>query len=223
MGYVDAIKDLASIGRHAGARVRSRARPSRRSATPSARRRKPASREVMERAMEFYRAELKKAPRAIEYLKGRGLTGRDRGALRHRLRARRLAGPEGASSRNTSTRRWSSAGLVIANEGKRYDRFRDRVMFPILERARRGDRLRRPRAGRGRAEVPEFAGDAAVREGARALRPGAGARRDARGRARAGGRGLHGRGGAGAVRRRLCGGHARHRDHAGARARSCCA
>ena len=27
------------------------------------------------RAMEFYRAELKKSPRAIEYLKGRGLTG----------------------------------------------------------------------------------------------------------------------------------------------------
>ena len=30
---------------------------------------------LMERAMEFYRAGLKKAPRAIEYLKGRGLTG----------------------------------------------------------------------------------------------------------------------------------------------------
>ena len=34
----------------------------------------------MEKAMEFYRDELKKSPRAIEYLKGRGLEGRPRGA-----------------------------------------------------------------------------------------------------------------------------------------------
>ena len=37
--------------------------------------------------------------------------------------------------------------------------------------AGRGDRLWRPRAGRGRARVPEFPGDAGVREGPRALRP----------------------------------------------------
>ena len=45
-----------------------------------------------------------------------------------------------------------------------------------------------------------------------------GARRDPRRRPRAGGRRLHGRGRAGAARRRLRGGDARHRDHAGARA-----
>src|SRR3989344_2999385 len=39
-----------------------------------------------------------------------------------------------ACSRNTTTRCWKKSGLVIVNDedgGKRYDRFRDRVMFPI--------------------------------------------------------------------------------------------
>ena len=51
---------------------------------------------------------------------------------------------------------------------------------PDPQRARRGDRLRRPHPRQGRAEVPQLARDAAVREGPRALRPAAGARRDPR-------------------------------------------
>jgi DNA primase len=40
-----------------------------------------------------------------------------------------------------------------------YDRFRDRVMFPITDLARPRHRLRRPRAGKGRSgKIPEFAG-----------------------------------------------------------------
>ena len=59
------------LGRHAGARVAPR------SARQEAARkeREPDLYAVMEKAMEFYRAELKKSPRAIDYLKGRGLTG----------------------------------------------------------------------------------------------------------------------------------------------------
>ena len=50
-------------------------------------------------------------------------------------------------------------GLVIANEGKRYDRFRDRVMFPIFSARGAvigfGGRV----LGDGRAEVPQLARD----------------------------------------------------------------
>ena len=75
----------------------------------------------------------------------------------------------------------SEAGLVIVSEeGRRYDRFRDRIMFPIHNQRGViigfGGRVHRP----GRAEVPELAGNAAVREGPRALRPVPGARRHPR-------------------------------------------
>ena len=45
------------------------------------------------------------------------------------------------------------AGLLVHGEeiAVPYDRFRDRVMFPIHDRAGRVDRLRRPGAGAGRA------------------------------------------------------------------------
>ena len=126
MGYVDAVKDLAS---QVGMQV-----PESRPPTPQEAARR--SREtdlgaVMEKAMEFYRAELKKSPRAIEYLKGRGLTGE--------IAARFRVGyaPDDWQALKGSFEDYSQsflveAGLVIDNEGKRYDRFRDRVMFPIF-------------------------------------------------------------------------------------------
>src|SRR5438874_4000117 len=84
----------------------------------------------MEKAMDFYRGELRKSPRAIEYLKGRGLTGEI--AARFRIgyapddwQALKAAFPQYDHSGLVE------AGLVIDNEGKRYDRFRDRIMFPI--------------------------------------------------------------------------------------------
>ena len=82
-------------------------------------------------AAKFYRAELKQSPRAIDYLKGRGLTGA--------IAARFGLGyaPDGWQSLERAFPKYDdpaleAAGLVIAGEGgKRYDRFRDRVMFPI--------------------------------------------------------------------------------------------
>src|SRR5262249_50665929 len=87
---------------------------------------------VMEKTMEFYRAELKKSPRAIEYLKRRGLTGEI--AARFRIGY----APDGWQNLEKAFEKYDDkslveCGLVIVNdEGKRYDRFRDRVMFPIL-------------------------------------------------------------------------------------------
>jgi len=127
MGYVDAIKDLAS---GVGMQV-----PEWQPRTPEEAARKERETDlygVMEKAMEFYRAELKKSPRAIEYLKGRGLTGEI--AARFRIGY----APDGWQNLEAVFAKYDDkslveCGLVIVNdEGKRYDRFRDRVMFPIL-------------------------------------------------------------------------------------------
>src|SRR5437588_9458565 len=70
LGYVDAVKDLAAA---VGMQV-----PEARAPSPgeaARRERETDLYEVMEKAMHFYRAELKKSPHAIEYLKRRGLTG----------------------------------------------------------------------------------------------------------------------------------------------------
>ena len=82
-------------------------------------------------AAKFYRAQLKESPGAIDYLKGRGLTGE--------IAARFGIGyapdawqPLAATFEQYDARQLETAGLVIAGEaGKRYDRFRDRIMFPI--------------------------------------------------------------------------------------------
>jgi len=125
LGYVDALKELAS---QAGMQV-----PESRPRTPeeaARKEREPDLYALMEKAMDFYRGELKKSPRAIEYLKGRGLTGEI--AARYRMGY----APDDWQNLNGvfeySDSSLVECGLVIAgDEGKRYDRFRDRVMFPI--------------------------------------------------------------------------------------------
>src|SRR5256885_8477163 len=126
LGYVDAVKELAAA---AGLQM-----PEFRAPSPEAAARQERETDlyaVMEKAMEFYRAELKKAPRAIAYLKGRGLTGEI--AARFRIGY----APDDWQGLKTAFPQYEDkslveCGLVIENEGKRYDRFRDRVMFPIL-------------------------------------------------------------------------------------------
>jgi DNA primase len=126
LGYVDAIKDLAS---GVGMQV-----PEWEPRTPEEAARKERETDlygVMEQAMDFYRAELKKSPRAVEYLKGRGLSGEI--AARFRIGF----APDDWQGLKQPFEKYEDkslveCGLVIENEGKRYDRFRDRVMFPIL-------------------------------------------------------------------------------------------
>ena len=90
-------------------------------------------------AADFYRQALKSHPQrkaAVEYLKGRGLTGeiaRDFGLG--------FAPPgwdnlyKHLSSDTLQQKAMIDAGLLVENAetGKRYDRFRDRVMFPIRD------------------------------------------------------------------------------------------
>ncbi|MGF6592206.1 DNA primase [Pseudomonas sp. B21-012] len=94
---------------------------------------------LLEAAAEFYRQALRSHPTrksAVDYLKGRGLSGeiaRDFGLG--------FAPPgwdnlfKHLSSDTLQQKAMIDAGLLIENaeSGKRYDRFRDRVMFPIRD------------------------------------------------------------------------------------------
>lgn len=88
--------------------------------------------EIMVSAMQFYRAELKKAPAAIAYLKGRGVSGEIAAKFGLGFAPDDWQGLKGAVV-DYSASALTECGLVIDNDGKRYDRFRDRVMFPILD------------------------------------------------------------------------------------------
>ena len=124
LGYVEAVKDLAeSVGMKMPEFEPRTKKPEG----------GPDLYEIMERACDYYREQLKDAPRAIEYLKGRGLTGK--------IAARFGIGyaPDGWQSLESvfpsyAEKALKDAGLVIDPEGggRRYDRFRDRIMFPIL-------------------------------------------------------------------------------------------
>ncbi len=88
--------------------------------------------DLMQSATRYYREQLKKTPRAIDYLKGRGLSGE--------VAARFGIGyaPDDWQNLKVAVPNYQDAslvetGMVIEGEGgKRYDRFRDRIMFPIV-------------------------------------------------------------------------------------------
>ena len=126
MGYVEAVKDLAA---RTGMRM-PEFTPTVQEAAKQAQSEELT--DLLQRAAQFYRAELKRSEAAITYLKGRGLTGE--------IAARFQLGyaPAGwqslaAAFENYQANALVEAGLVIQGEdGKRYDRFRDRIMFPII-------------------------------------------------------------------------------------------
>jgi len=124
-GYVEAIEELA---RSVGLEV-----PNERPAAGEAYQKvAPDLYEVMQTATRYYREQLKQSPCAIDYLKRRGLSGE--------ITAKFGIGyaPDGwqnlaAAFPDYQSDTLSETGLVInGDEGKRYDRFRDRIMFPII-------------------------------------------------------------------------------------------
>ena len=125
LGYVDAIEELA---RSVGLEV-----PHERRATGETYQKvAPDLYEVMQTATRYYREQLKLSRRAIDYLKQRGLSGE--------IAAKFGIGyaPDGwqnlaAAFPDYQDDTLNETGLVITgDEGKRYDRFRDRIMFPIV-------------------------------------------------------------------------------------------
>ncbi|RID99535.1 DNA primase [Simplicispira hankyongi] len=130
MGFVDAVEDLArQVGLtvpddHATAADKERA--------AAARQHQATLSEVLEKAAQDYRKQLRQSSKAIDYLKGRGVSGEV--AQRYGLGY----APEGWRHLASVFPQYdepllAESGLVIVGEedGKRYDRFRDRVMFPI--------------------------------------------------------------------------------------------
>ncbi|MBU3567477.1 DNA primase [Polynucleobacter alcilacus] len=135
LGYVDAIEDLA---RSAGLDVPREER----TANDVARQQQAmALSEVMSSAVDWYRQQLKASTRAVEYLKGRGLTGEiaKRYALGYAPDGwQGLEAVFGSYANDEVAKTLLEGGLLIQGEQaeggqpvKRYDRFRDRVMFPI--------------------------------------------------------------------------------------------
>ncbi len=124
LSFVEAINDLARmVGMTVPQETRDKNQPSQKEVL--------GLQESLEQAAQYYKAELKKSSRAIEYLKSRGLSGK--------VAAKFQVGYAPAAWQNLQTifqnyenEALSVAGLVVHNEqGRRYDRFRDRIMFPI--------------------------------------------------------------------------------------------
>ena len=133
MSFIEAVKDLAQSY---GLQVpEDDADPADRQRAQQQRQRQATLNEVLEKAGESYRKHLKSSSQAVNYLKGRGLSGE----------VAKLFGlgyaPEGWRNLASVFTDYQDAllvesGLVITHEesgeeDKRYDRFRDRIMFPI--------------------------------------------------------------------------------------------
>ncbi len=130
MNFVEAVKDLA--GQYGMQVPEEDSSPEDRARAQEQREKQATLSDVLEKAGEAYRKQLKVSPKAVAYLKGRGLSGE----------VARTFGlgyaPEGWRSLASVFPSYddpllTESGLVIVNEDedKRYDRFRDRIMFPI--------------------------------------------------------------------------------------------
>ncbi|WP_313168259.1 DNA primase [Massilia oculi] len=133
MGFVDAVKDLAQNVGMIVPDADDRIPPAQRAAQQA---QTLAMTDALTQACNFYRAQLREAPNAIAYLKNRGLTGE--------VAARFGMGyaPSGWDGLRSIFPDYDAhvlveSGLVIdkvdeqGNHQRRYDRFRERVMFPI--------------------------------------------------------------------------------------------
>jgi DNA primase len=89
--------------------------------------------ERLDRATRAYRDQLKGSAAAIEYLKSRGLTGRTAATFALGYAIDDWQGLKQVFDDYDSPQ-LLDAGLVIDKDGRRYDRFRGRVMYPIRNR-----------------------------------------------------------------------------------------
>ncbi|MGD8690650.1 MAG: DNA primase, partial [Gammaproteobacteria bacterium] len=126
MEFPEAVETLAEV---AGVEVPKEARPANR---PQGQR---SLYSLMERVAHFYQRQLKSSPAAVEYLKGRGLSGE--------IAAEFLIGyapsgwdqlTEGLGADAGVRGQLVTTGMLIRKDSNKvYDRFRDRIMFPIRD------------------------------------------------------------------------------------------
>jgi DNA primase len=87
---------------------------------------------LMDRAAKYFRDQLKAGPVAVEYLKGRGLTGQIAARFGLGYSPDEWNGLQPIFGEEYAGKPMAETGLTIDSEkGTRYDRFRGRVMFPI--------------------------------------------------------------------------------------------
>ena len=136
VGFPDAVRDLAQ---QAGMTVpEDDSSPEERALAATKKARQATLSETLSKANDHYRKQLKITPRAVEYLKARGLSGEIAAVFGLGY------APDGWRSLASAFPKYDDpllqeSGLVISpdDEGvseedrKRYDRFRDRIMFPI--------------------------------------------------------------------------------------------
>ena len=137
MSFVEAVKDLA--GQYGMQVPEEEGSPQDRARAAEQRQKQATLTDVLEKACDAYKKHLKNSPKAIDYFKGRGLSGEI---------AKQFGlgyAPEGWRSLASVFPDYddpllAESGLVITNNEngdgdkateKRYDRFRDRMMFPI--------------------------------------------------------------------------------------------
>ena len=126
LGYIEAVKELASM---VGMTV-----PDAHDRSPS-----PAVKasaglgELLLAAARYYKENLKHSEQAIAYLKQRGLTGEIAARFGLGYAPDAWQGLADVFPDYRTSSELKDTGLVIEAEGgRRYDRFRDRIMFPIL-------------------------------------------------------------------------------------------
>ena len=129
LSFVEAINDLA---KNVGMIVPvEQSTPASREADATNKTIKLGLQETLQQAANYYKTELKKSERAIEYLKGRGLSGVIAAKFQIGYAPAGWQNLQNIFS-NYDNEALQTAGLVVENDqGKRYDRFRDRIMFPI--------------------------------------------------------------------------------------------
>ncbi len=134
LGFIESVRDLAQdTGMQVPQDDRS---PELRKAHEESKARRQSLSDVLTKASAHYRRQLKASPRAIDYCKARGISGQ--------VAAQYAMGyaPDGWRSLASAFASYDDplledSGLVIRTaeaegvEAKRYDRFRDRLMFPI--------------------------------------------------------------------------------------------
>lgn len=133
MSFVEAVKDLA--GQYGMQVPEEEGSPQDRARATAQKQKQATLTDVLEKASDAYRKHLKQTPVAVTYLKSRGLSGEI---------AKQFGlgyAPEGWRSLASVFASYDDpllveSGLVISSseageDEKRYDRFRDRIMFPI--------------------------------------------------------------------------------------------
>ena len=154
MNFVEAVKDLA--GQYGMQLPEEDLSPAERARQAEQRQKQSTLTEVLEKAGAAYRKHLRNSPKAVDYLKGRGVSGEvarqfGLGYAPEGWRSLASVFPEyddpllaesglvivhpstssGQSDPEDPSTTSTGSGQAGSGQAKRYDRFRDRVMFPI--------------------------------------------------------------------------------------------